>query len=437
MAYNVNWTELPKDLVISVADRLSFLEEFFQFTAVCKSWKLATEDHKPWWLPTRAPMLLLAEEVAPGAILDDTELKQDDTDTDEDEEEDEEESYDDGWEIRYDSLKNSIGSSRGLYSLSSTKTYNIELPEAAGRLILGTNRGWLVTLGRDLKINLLHPLLRHQFSLPPMLTFLRQYEYHEDYTPLDASDQFIEKVALSSKLLNKITDVGFCCHQYTMSPIVMAVYGEHGYLGFARLGDQVWTDVSVPSRCFHDIVFHKGNFYAVNTYGDVYLCCIDDDKETGGPRGTKNASLVTEDWHQKYLVESSSGSELFLIVRYRKTKSVKQSLSTVLTYCTKNFAVWKLDLKYHDSLEVPSCTLTEEKNLGNEAIFVGRASSLSVSSSEIIKPNSIYFTDDYCELYLRTGGGHDMGIFDMERRTIEPHFPGKSIHPISPPLWCI
>lgn len=91
-------------------------------------------------------------------------------------------------------------------------------------------------------------------------------------------------------------------------------------------------------------------------------------------------------------------------------------------YSTTEFAVWRLHLKYHDSPEIPSCALTEEHNLGNEAIFLGRASSFSVSSSEVIKLNSIYFTDDNWNGYAWTGGGHDMEIFDMERDTIEPHF---------------
>ncbi|KAL8106628.1 putative F-box protein At5g55150 isoform X1 [Apium graveolens] len=445
MAYSVNWTELPKDLVVSVAHRLSFLEEFFQFTAVCKSWKSATEAHKPLCLPMRYPLLLLAEEVAPGAIRFDGVYDQDysDTDTDEDKDEDEDvgekEDFDTiflRWKASYDYLKNSIGSSRGLYSLLSMKTYNIELPEAAGRLILGTNKGWLVTLGRDLQINLLHPLLRHQVSLPPMLTFPRQYRYHEGYTPEEATDQFIQKVAMSSRLLTCNTDVSLCQHRSTPSPIVMAVYGASGFLGFARLGDKVWTDVNVPSRSFHDIIYHDGSFYAVDHRGDVYVCCIDNDKERG-PRGTKIASLECDSLDQKYLVEPLSGSGLLLVVRYNKIKQIEHNIGIEVKYGTTDFVVWRLDLKYSDSVETPSCTLTEVNNLGNEAIFVGRASSLSVSSSEIVRPNSIYFTDDNSEAYYRIGGGHDMGIFDIERGTIEPHFHGNSIHPISPPLWYI
>ena len=52
-----------------------------------------------------------------------------------------------------DYLKDSFGTSRGIYSLSSMKTYNLELPEAAGKVILSTSKGWLLTLGRDFNCN--------------------------------------------------------------------------------------------------------------------------------------------------------------------------------------------------------------------------------------------------------------------------------------------
>lgn len=74
--------------------------------------------------------------------------------------------------------------------------------------------------------------------------------------------------------------------------------------------------------------------------------------------------------------------------------------------------------------------------MGNEALFIGRNSSVSLASSEFIKPNSIYFTDDE-NLFLDDGGGHDMGIFNIETGIIEPHFPGTSLHRFTPPVWYI
>ncbi|XP_074339823.1 putative F-box protein At5g55150 [Apium graveolens] len=419
---------VPEDLLINIAQRSSCPEDYYRLSAVCKSWNLAASeaaasleefviDQKPWWLllrgfPTTTPMLLLAEEVAP-------------------------EDAEDFNLASYDYSKNSVGSSRGLYSLSLNKTYNIELPEAAGKLILSTSKGWLLTLGRDLQIHLLHPLFRYQVSLPPMLTFPRQYEYNKSITPEDDSAYFISKVAMSSRLLKEKADV-------TQPPIVMTVYGSLDSLGFARLGDKVWTDVNVNSNSFHDIVYYRENFYAVNSAGDVYVCCIDGDdeiynNEKCGFRGEKIASIkINNVCNRKfYLVEPLSGSGLLLIVRYFRFRHLQKRHRVVTKYRTTEFAVWRLDLDFYDSACIRLCTLIKENNLGAEAIFVGRASSLSVPSSDTIKPNSIYFTDDNWKYFTCLGGGHDMGIFNMERRTIEPHYQGKSIHCISPPLWYI
>lgn len=39
--------------------------------------------------------------------------------------------------------------------------------------------GWLLTVGYDLKIYLLHPFTRQHISLPPLLAFKKQHNYCE------------------------------------------------------------------------------------------------------------------------------------------------------------------------------------------------------------------------------------------------------------------
>ncbi|XP_074336037.1 putative F-box protein At5g55150 [Apium graveolens] len=273
-----------------------------------------------------------------------------------------------------------------------------------------------------------------------MFTFARQPQYDECYTPRDASEWFIKKVAMSFGLRKKDIDVSSFRYHAVPSPIVMAIYGGLCHLGTNR--DEVWTDVNVPSHNYHDIVYHRGIFYAVDCYGGLYVCCSIDHDKGRGPKGTKIASIRTDVGDQKYLVKPLSGSGLLLLVRhnkimdsYDKAYGVGSKYRTThlgSKYRTTHFDVWRLDLKYCDSLEIPSCTLTEENSLGNEAIFVGRGASFSVPSSKTIKPNSIYFMDDKWQSYRR-GGGCDMGIFDIEHRTIEPHFEGKPLDCISPP----
>jgi hypothetical protein len=49
--------------------------------------------------------------------------------------------------------------------------------------------------------------------------------------------------------------------------IVAAICGQFRILAFARSGDQVWTDIRCPSRCYEDIIYYKGKFFAVDCHG--------------------------------------------------------------------------------------------------------------------------------------------------------------------------
>lgn len=162
----------------------------------------------------------------------------------------------------------------------------------------------LVTLGTDLKVILLHPLLRNKIPLPPMLTISHHQYYDENCKLQYASEYFIEKVVISSKIPNKNT-------------VVMDLYGGVCALGFA-LGDKVWTDVNIPSASFHDTVYHDGNCFIVDCHGGVFVCGVDDDKQGKDIKRKAITKLKNKDWHKKYLVELSSGSGLLLLVRYRK-----------------------------------------------------------------------------------------------------------------------
>ncbi|KAF3647415.1 hypothetical protein FXO38_17044 [Capsicum annuum] len=81
----------------------------------------------------------------------------------------------------------------------------------------------------------------------------------------------------------------------------------------------------------------------------------------------------------------------------------------------------------------------EIKTLGESAIFVGRNTPSSVDSSKFrgVKPNHIYFTDDWADQFneLEGGGGRDMGTYNLEDAKIEAFYPGESLSPICPPTW--
>ncbi|CAI9774074.1 unnamed protein product [Fraxinus pennsylvanica] len=174
------------------------------------------------------------------------------------------------------------------------------------------------------------------------------------------------------------------------------------------------------------------------------------------------APIETNDTYQKYLVESSE--HLLLVSRFRKgissdfdgvdddddddvedndvgdeeesdnneedegdvdgndnvdeVEDVKDSgieEEKEVGYYTTVFFVWRLDECYEEGSNY-AYRLTKVTSLGDQALFLGSNVSTSIASSKCIKPNCIYFTDDNVELYSQEpgGGGHDMGIFNME-----------------------
>ncbi|XP_022890272.1 uncharacterized protein LOC111405557 [Olea europaea var. sylvestris] len=107
-------------------------------------------------------------------------------------------------------------------------------------------------------------------------------------------------------------------------------------------------------------------------------------------------------------------------------------------YYTTGFLVWRLD-ECHEEGRNYAHRLTQLTSLRDQALFLGSNVSTSIASSESIKPNCIYFTDDNVELYFDEpgGGGHDTGIFNIEDRTTQLKYAGESRSNLSPPLWYI
>ncbi|XP_070010930.1 uncharacterized protein [Nicotiana sylvestris] len=91
------------------------------------------------------------------------------------------------------------------------------------------------------------------------------------------------------------------------------------------------------------------------------------------------------------------------------------------------------------ALDVIKRELREINNLGDSTIFLGRNGASSVDSSKVtgVKPNHIYFTDDWVEEfdYVEGGGGRDMGAYNLENENIESFYPGLSLCRICPPTW--
>ncbi|XP_027150151.1 uncharacterized protein LOC113750362 [Coffea eugenioides] len=81
----------------------------------------------------------------------------------------------------------------------------------------------------------------------------------------------------------------------------------------------------------------------------------------------------------------------------------------------------------------------EVKNSGDDAIFLGDNQSMSVLASEVVgcQPNSIYYSDGYCE-FAYPDGPHDMAIFDLRDGSFRSHYVPNPLHKkMPPPLWIL
>ncbi|CAI9116953.1 OLC1v1018252C1 [Oldenlandia corymbosa var. corymbosa] len=307
--------------------------------------------------------------------------------------------------------------------------------QAKGKRRIEVRFGWLLTLTDSGDVTLLNPLSGRQFKLPNFRFFHRFRS--NDPNP---SCLFITKAVL----LENPSEVS----DFTL----VAICGRK-FLGFWRPGNKNWTRIKTEEKVFLDMTYHKGKLYAINGAGNIWSW------DGNSPAGVKFADIVLSinysllpSYRQIYLVESSPSSsmegKLLMILRLENRYDQKDRYNHdepdrifKKYFYTRHFRVYRLDTVKGDWTEISS--------LRGDTLFVGGNASICVSATEAkrsgIKPNSIYFTDDYLESFpTMGGGGRDMGIYDVENASVE-RFGGldvgldvedKSVISfICPPFW--
>ncbi|KAI8569492.1 hypothetical protein RHMOL_Rhmol02G0283300 [Rhododendron molle] len=171
--------ELLQDILIHIAERVDFLEDFLSFGRVYRSWRSVAvkENFKG---TQQLPWLMLAE--------------------------------DDNSDYR-----------RFVSAPEGNPIDNLLLPEAKGKWCFET-LGWLVTLSETGDMNLLPPMSRIQIPLPHISTF--KY-YLEGNMPNNFL--FIQKAVLSSRPYVSSKENNF---------VLMVIHEGCGYLGFWKPGDK-------------------------------------------------------------------------------------------------------------------------------------------------------------------------------------------------------
>ncbi|PHU23776.1 hypothetical protein BC332_08883 [Capsicum chinense] len=187
------------------------------------------------------------------------------------------------------------------------------------------------------------------------------------------------------------------------------------FLSFWRPGDLRWTRViweGTHQNLFADLVYFNGEIYTVNYSGEVLVCDVAD---FVGPEPTK----VSRYGVQLRPIQDDCDSLPLTVI-----PAERELLGEDPTYGTTYFRVFQVDLA--------TGKVTETEELGDMAFFLGANASLSVQASQYpgIKPNHIYFTDDFFESYTayEEGGVLDMGVHNVADGSIQqPHYDGVSL----------
>uniref|UniRef100_A0A5B7A288 F-box domain-containing protein n=1 Tax=Davidia involucrata TaxID=16924 RepID=A0A5B7A288_DAVIN len=274
-----DWSRLPYDLIATIANRLTVIEDFLAFSGVCRSWR-SVFWNRNWTPGPQFPWLMLSE--------------------------------------------NRNETTRSFFSFFKNKRLVSSLPEARGRRCWGSACGWLITIGVDLEIHLLNPITQICIDLPPQSTFGNQ--------PPDLVGNDVTHNWYQTSFINRAFVLKSSSQDAFM---VMAIHGSDNSLAFARPGYDSWATVEISSPyVFRDVTLFEGQIFAICNAGTLVAVEIDG---SGPHRAIHIASQPSDHWpwHKIYLVESLG--DLLLLFRCA-TRSVRDfSMETI------SFEVYKFD----------------------------------------------------------------------------------------------
>ncbi|XP_059462070.1 putative F-box protein At5g55150 [Corylus avellana] len=380
----VDWTQLPQELLISIADNLKIYADYLRFCAVCHSWR-SSVPNTPRHLPPQLPWLMLLD-------------------------------YSD----------ESHGSSdRVFFDPCARKIRHLEVLEALSydTRFCGSSHGWVVFLDysdESRAVLLLNPLTQASLHLPPFSAYPKAQSFN--YSEVDAFQftfpqtqtlrkrlhLYIKKVVFSSAPLgnNNFIALAICCGVYA------------NVLAYCKKGDETWTLIPRTMFSFADVVYYNGLFYGVDYHGVIAVCDING--------ASPIVSIIRPPllFHKRvgavmlYLVNSGD-DELLLARRYVSRKFYDNG--DLESYNTVWFEVFKMNWSEQRWDRVT--------NLGDRMLFIGSKSSVSflASGSRGCLGNCIYFTEDdepFPSYYFR--------IFKLSGGSFETCW---LINPYGPSIW--
>lgn len=382
-----DWSQLPKELIEEIANRLHSPIYLLRFRSVCSSWRSAV---KPRTLTSRFPFL------PNDGISDNT------------------------WGFHLS--KHSIF----LMGLSGTGAE------------MNPDR-WLIKIEENVpgSMHLLNPLSRLRISplpndFPKVLDssnyrvielgqeYVLHYVHFRPYGGRNAGNLYMEKIVFMS-----LDSDG---HDFVLLTIHVS-----GKLVMFKSGDKRWSVINDMPSPYDDVILFQGNFYAVDCTGRAVLVGL-----------SSNVSLVANPefgGDKKFLVESNC--ELLMVDLYLSLVPELSDLDDGEDYWysppvfmgekTVKFKVFKLVREEQKWVEV--------KNLGDRVLFLSDDCTFSASASDLSGcKNCIFFTDNF---FYTSDEDDEMfksraiGVYDLESGSIAPltDFPEYSKLFWPPPDW--
>ncbi|XP_059439454.1 putative F-box protein At1g65770 [Corylus avellana] len=365
MGERVEWSNLPRDLLVMIGRSLDARVDVLRFRGVCTSWRSSIPSfhaHSPRF-PLKFPEPFSALESASMLRVPQPQLY----------------------------LCEST-----LYLLQPENPF----PTSSSSCC---NKGWLIKVqeSNSGKLHLLDPLPSHKYRFSPvppntlnLLNFrvveLRKAHMLGFHVPTPRRSETERSSALSYRSVpwvNKVVMITSSAWTDADESAVFVIFSD-GKLAFAKFGDEKWTLVGDASVEYDDIIVYKGQFYVVDRLGNVsWIRCSSLELVPFSPPlcGLGN---------QKHLVESCGA--LYVVDRY-----LDRERRTIVTQpCfpkTVDFKVYKLDEE--------ECGWVLLRSLGDRAFVLSTDWCLSVLAQEFVgcKGNCIYFFDQ-----------HETHVFSLE-----------------------
>ncbi|XP_058203103.1 putative F-box protein At1g65770 [Rhododendron vialii] len=326
-----NWAELPEDILVLIAKRITLFEDFLFFSGVCRSWRsVAVNDN--FKESDQIPWLMLSEKDKPD-------------------------------ERQFVSMR------------KGGVIRTINLPEARGKRCLET-LGWLVTTSEDSDINLLHPFTRVQINVSHIST-------SEYYHPRRNKHlRFINKAILSSR-----PEEG---KDYVLMVIYAGGDTGGGFLAFWRSRDKSWIAVNIV--WFYDINFYNGLCYGVRGTVSTEILAFDvwgPNPTVALVVGYGPSHVYFEGFKKPHIVESA-GVVLIVHRIFGQVSPSTFSEDDPYIFETCRFTVFEFDSSEKGKGVEKTSLGNSALFLGDNASV-----SVDTSRFPGIKANCIYYTDSF------------------------------------------